>query len=318
MTSTTDTTRHPDVSEISDLTEGLLAPSRTAGIRAHVDGCELCSDVRASLEEIRGLLGTLPGPTRMPADIAGRIDAALAAEALLDATAPSDPEEAGTGAQGSRATGDVSRETSPTPTAATAARAERRPRSGDRPVGRSSSATGPGRSPHPARRRRTAVLGALFGVAAVSLSVFVLQAIQPSDNGPTAQADRSAASAQQQTFAGAPVGDQVKSLLSTSGESKRENVPESSKAPRSAEAPSTFRTEDVAVPPCVQEGTGRTEAALAAERGNYGGTPAYLVVLPHAQDPAQVQAYVMDASCTARPEGGAKADVLLTHAYPRP
>jgi hypothetical protein len=42
MTSTTDTTQHPDVSEISDLTEGLLAPSRAADVQEHLDGCTLC------------------------------------------------------------------------------------------------------------------------------------------------------------------------------------------------------------------------------------------------------------------------------------
>ncbi|GAA3300589.1 hypothetical protein GCM10020295_41720 [Streptomyces cinereospinus] len=67
---------------------GPAPPSRTADVRRHLDECELCADVYASLEEIRGVLGTLPGPARMPADIAGRIDAALAAEALLQATAP--------------------------------------------------------------------------------------------------------------------------------------------------------------------------------------------------------------------------------------
>ena len=87
MTST-DTAGHPDVAEISDLTEGLLPPSRTTDVRRHLDECELCADVHASLEEIRGLLGTMPGPPRMPDDVASRIDAALAAEALLNATAP--------------------------------------------------------------------------------------------------------------------------------------------------------------------------------------------------------------------------------------
>ncbi|MFE4020900.1 anti-sigma factor family protein, partial [Streptomyces sp. NPDC059101] len=86
MTSTTGAGEHPEVSEISDLTDGLLSPSRTADLRNHLAGCALCEDVFASLEEIRGLLGTLPGPTRMPADVAERIDAALAAEALLDST----------------------------------------------------------------------------------------------------------------------------------------------------------------------------------------------------------------------------------------
>ncbi|MFE2324050.1 hypothetical protein ACFXD5_09055 [Streptomyces sp. NPDC059385] len=91
---TTGTIRHPDVSEISDLTEGLLSPARTAEIRSHLGDCSLCADVRASLDEIRSLLGTLPGPARMPADIAGRIDAALAAEALLDATRDKDSRRA--------------------------------------------------------------------------------------------------------------------------------------------------------------------------------------------------------------------------------
>ncbi|WP_373569073.1 anti-sigma factor family protein, partial [Streptomyces alfalfae] len=81
MTATTDSAGHPEVTEISDLTEGLLSPSRTSAVRRHLDGCELCADVYASLEEIRDTLGTLPEPPRMPADIAGRIDAALAAEA---------------------------------------------------------------------------------------------------------------------------------------------------------------------------------------------------------------------------------------------
>ena len=78
MTSTTDMAGHPDVAEISDLTEGLLPPSRTADVRRHLDGCELCADVHSSLEEIRGLLGTLPGPPRMPDDVAGRIVATVA------------------------------------------------------------------------------------------------------------------------------------------------------------------------------------------------------------------------------------------------
>lgn len=81
MTSTADTAQHPEVSEISDLTEGLLSPSRTAEVQQHVAGCDLCSEVRDSLEEIRGLLGTMPVPEPMPDDIAARIDAALAAEA---------------------------------------------------------------------------------------------------------------------------------------------------------------------------------------------------------------------------------------------
>ena len=163
MTSTTDTAGHPDVAEISDLTEGLLPPSRTADVRRHLDECELCADVHASLEEIRGLLGTLPGPPRMPADVAGRIDAALAAEALLNATAP-DAVDAPTLVEPVPSPSDdtddeprsphVSRETSAT---------------ADRPAGRArTSTTGPGRKePEAGRAPRAVVLGAVFTAAAL-------------------------------------------------------------------------------------------------------------------------------------------------------
>ncbi|MFD8804041.1 anti-sigma factor family protein [Streptomyces sp. NPDC059597] len=81
MTSSTDTAGHPDVTELSDLAEGILAPTRSADVRRHLEGCEPCADMQASLEEIRTLLGSVPEPSPMPQDVADRIDAALAAEA---------------------------------------------------------------------------------------------------------------------------------------------------------------------------------------------------------------------------------------------
>ncbi|MEU0984941.1 zf-HC2 domain-containing protein, partial [Streptomyces griseus] len=91
VTSTADTAQHPEVSEISDLTEGLLAPSRATDVRQHLAGCDPCSEVRDSLEEIRSLLGALPEPEPMPEDVAARIDAALAAEARSTAPAEDEP-----------------------------------------------------------------------------------------------------------------------------------------------------------------------------------------------------------------------------------
>lgn len=179
MTSTTDTTQHPDVSEISDLTEGVLSPPRTADVRRHVDGCDLCSDVLASLEEIRSLLGSMPAPQAMPIDIADRIDAALADEASVVATA-SDPE-----AEGSRAKTDVSRDAEAdvsreTEQAATAQELA------DRPAGHARAATGPGRRPV-RRRRRRAVLGTTLGAAVVGVSVFLLQNVTTSHNSACCQ-----------------------------------------------------------------------------------------------------------------------------------
>ncbi|MFD4986053.1 hypothetical protein [Streptomyces sp. NPDC058374] len=116
MTDATGDAGHPDVAEISDLAEGLLDPSRSGELRSHLDSCALCADVRSSLEEIRGLLGTLPGPSRMPADVAGRIDAALAAEALLETMEPpagsSGAVPSGSAPQGSATPGESAQEPS--------------------------------------------------------------------------------------------------------------------------------------------------------------------------------------------------------------
>ena len=165
MTSTTDTAGHPDVAEISDLTEGLLPPSRTAEVRRHLDDCELCADVHASLEEIRGLLGTLPGPAAH-ARRRRRPDRRRARRG---------------GSPGRRATGGahVSPVRSDTSADSDPARRQRRMfhvkhrATADRPAGRAAtSTTGPGRKePQRSGRRRTVVLGTVFTVAALGSRV---------------------------------------------------------------------------------------------------------------------------------------------------
>ncbi|MCP3818118.1 anti-sigma factor [Streptomyces sp. A3M-1-3] len=298
MTSTTGAIRHPDVSEISDLTEGLLSPARTAEVRRHLDTCPLCADVRASLDEIRGLLGTLPGPQRMPADIAGRIDAALAAEALLDATSPG--------------TGDaVSRETSP-PVAA-------EPTTADRPAGHPRAATGPGRGTRTKHRRRAAVLGGVFGTAAIGMSIFLMQSL-PTSQGTadkTAESGVGVTSDAPGTFSASGLEDRVQALLAA--ESPAGQNPKERKSLGTQTLPhSPLRDAEAAtnVPPCVQAGTGRAEPLLAAEQGTYEGADAYLLVLPHPSDSSSVQAYLIDASCQETAPSGT-GDVLLKRSYPR-
>ncbi|QEV19068.1 anti-sigma factor family protein [Streptomyces alboniger] len=315
MTATTDSAGHPEVAEISDLTEGLLSPSRTSEVRRHLDGCELCADVYASLEEIRGMLGTLPGPPRMPADIAGRIDAALAAEALLSATAPEElpstdevPEPA-TSAQVS-ASSRVSRETSPAsaPGAST-----------DRPTGRPRGATGPGRGSRLRRtRRRTAVLGAVFTAAAIGLGSLLMQTMGSGSDG-TSAGHRDTAD----SFSEGKLKGQVADLLAKRpvkelrGEKpdKTERSFDTRSSPASPKADSPMREAAVQVPDCIQRGIG-ARTPLAAEEGSYDGKRAYLVVVPHDSDAAQVSAYIVDAACVGKSSPSA-GKVLLTHSYPR-
>jgi anti-sigma factor RsiW len=298
VTSTTDTSRHPDVSEISDLTEGLLPPSRTADVREHLDGCPLCADVRTSLEEIRGLLGTLPGAHRMPADIAGRIDAALAAEALLDSTAPEE-------------TAHVSRETAPAPQPAETTPA-------DRPSGHPRAATGPGRS-RPGRRRRKAVLGAVFGAAAIGMSVLLLQSLQSTgvNDADSAKKDAgvSSAAGSSQDFSDSDLKGHVLALLTAGSDQAEPRIEKGPSLNSEANPPSPRQKPTTAVPPCIQKGTDRTDAPIAVEKGEYKGEDAYLVVLPHSTDSQQVQAYVIEAACVESAPASA-GKLLLTNSYP--
>ncbi|MEK9519433.1 hypothetical protein MIU24_08480 [Streptomyces venezuelae] len=335
MTSTADkanTTQHPDVSEISELTEGLLSPTRSAAVRRHLDACPLCADVRTSLEEIRGLLGTLPGPPRMPAEIAGRIDAALAAEALLNATTPdgdvsvsreTEPDAADTPDPAD--TADTA-DTAPSVTHSSSGPTDRSSdrsvgRAADRPAGRSGAATGPGRAGKPRRRRIAllATLGAAFGAVVLGTSLYLSQSadVTAGDQAGTTKADSSAAALN--SFSGAPVEDRVSALLAKgdSAITPRGITPESMSAEGQGTAPQ--RNRDGVVPGCVVAGTGRSDTVLQHERGEYQGKPAYLLVLSDPADSKRVQAYVVDASCAERTAGSGSpaADLLFSETYPR-
>ncbi|MFF1261884.1 MULTISPECIES: anti-sigma factor family protein [unclassified Streptomyces] len=311
MTSTTDTAEHPEIDEISDLTEGLLSPSRTEEVREHLNGCELCAGVHASLEEIRGTLGTLPGPVHMPADIAGRIDAALAAEALLDTKAPAEAEDKDEAE--AQSASPVSRETTSADSPTTPA---------DRPSGHPRAATGPGRGGRArTRRRRGAALGAVFTAAAIGLGVLLLQNGGGTPTGaPESGTPRQASSAL--SFSENKLESQVQNLLTeessapSDSSTSKPSVDIQQSGPKTPRENSPMRGKTVMVPDCIQRGTGRQTPALAIERGDYKGTTAYLVVLPHASDPAQVSAYVIDATCVKQPSS-APGKLLLTHSYTR-
>jgi hypothetical protein len=315
VSSTTGTIRHPEVSEISDLTEGLLSPAKSTEVRLHLTECPLCADVLASLEEIRGLLGTLPGPHRMPADIAGRIDAALAAEALLDATSPELRERVRSDRPAPPvAATDVSRETSP--------RTAPKPSApgATRPAGRPGGSAGPGRS---RSRRRIAVLTGMAAAATLSVALFLVQNLDVGGSYDEKKTTGiSASAAQAQGFTAARLETDVRRLLDQAGEGDAA-VPMASLAPGadtfSKEATPEAgdgRTMGTSVPSCVTAGIGRSDTPLAAEEGSYQGRPAYLVVLPHPGDAARADAYVVDAACTSGNPAG-RGSVLLTGSYPR-
>ncbi|MFE1287759.1 hypothetical protein [Streptomyces sp. NPDC058751] len=298
MTSTTDKAGHPDVAEISDLTEGLLSPSRTEDVRQHLDGCVLCTDVYDSLEEIRGLLGDLPGAPRMPDDVAERIDAALAAEAL-PGTAPDGTADADRPL--------VSRETSAAAS----------------PSGHPRGATGPGRSHRTRRaRRRTVFLTTAIAAAALGLGTILVQSLDGNGSGKSSQTASQHESGPRTVFSEQTLKGEVSGLL-TKSKASGDGLP--SAKPWSAESQDagtdsggvkTLITPAPAAPQCVQQGTGDPGVILAAKKGSFQGKSVYLLVVSDASDKARVMAYLVDASCEKQ-SSPSPGKLLLTRSYSR-
>jgi hypothetical protein len=295
---------HPEVSEISDFSEGLTGPERSRVVRAHLDTCELCRDVLRSLEEIRGMLGTLPGPQRMPADIAGRIDAALAAEALLDATLPHVPRETSpSGSSAARGQADVPRETSTSP------------------HGHPGGSTGPGRGGRSGEGRSAWRRRGFLAVAAAAGTVLLGGVIYAATSGNGPQSNSGADSAQRPgVTAGAPdtVAAQVRHLLAKAGpaaSAKHSSGTDHGTTPmlQPNNTGTAVPPQAVPLPSCVLKATHRSQPPLAAEREVFHGTDSYLVVLPHPNDTARVDAFVVNASCTPASPGA----VLFQGTYPR-
>ncbi|MEV6737341.1 hypothetical protein AB0N14_10565 [Streptomyces sp. NPDC051104] len=306
MTSTTDMAGHPDVEELSDLSEGLLPPSRVEDVRRHLDECPLCADVYDSLEEIRGLLGTIPGPPPMPDDVASRINAALAAEALPDVAEPmSAPESAD--ADSAELIAHVSRETAPSSAA-------------DRPWGHARAATGPGRTRR--GRRRTVAVAAVFTAAAVGLGVLLVQTLG-GDTGKNTTATPQHTDAAH-TYSEGTLQSQVTNLLAgktdeggSAGAKPWGVQSDPGTTGSSGMRPNkTFQDTTVNVPTCVQQAITANESVLAADKGVYHGTLVYLLVTPDASDSTKVTAYIVDAACLKQ-ASGSPGKVLLTHSYVR-
>ncbi|MEV4251921.1 hypothetical protein AB0J52_01995 [Spirillospora sp. NPDC049652] len=78
-------TPHLDYDTLADLAEGLLEDDRAASANAHLDTCAECRDRSADLADVSRILAEAPLPP-MPAELAERIDSALAAESLHTAT----------------------------------------------------------------------------------------------------------------------------------------------------------------------------------------------------------------------------------------
>ncbi|GAB3120145.1 hypothetical protein GCM10027160_35630 [Streptomyces calidiresistens] len=72
------------------------------------------------------------------------------------------------------------------------------------------------------------------------------------------------------------------------------------------------------VPGCIRSAIGRRDMPLVAEENyDYGGTRAYLVVLPHGGNARLVDAFVVDASCVTGSTAADPGDVLFETSFIR-
>lgn len=75
---------HLDHDALADLAEGLLDDAHAASANAHLDSCAECRERSAEIAEVSRILADVPVPP-MPAEVAERIEAAIAAEAMATA-----------------------------------------------------------------------------------------------------------------------------------------------------------------------------------------------------------------------------------------
>ncbi|TMQ90381.1 hypothetical protein ETD83_35710 [Actinomadura soli] len=85
---------HLDYDVLADLAEGLLEDDQAASVSAHLDTCADCRDLSADLTDVSRILAEAPAPS-MPAELADRIDTAIAAESLNTAAVVSLEERRG-------------------------------------------------------------------------------------------------------------------------------------------------------------------------------------------------------------------------------
>lgn len=79
---------HLDYDVLADLAEGLLEDDEAASVNAHLETCADCRDLSADLADVSRILAEAPVPS-MPAELAERIDTAIAAESMHTATVAS-------------------------------------------------------------------------------------------------------------------------------------------------------------------------------------------------------------------------------------
>ncbi|MEU4299327.1 hypothetical protein [Kitasatospora aureofaciens] len=303
---------HPSVEELADLAEGLVEPAEAARtLHRHLNGCAECRETADALAEVQALLGAVE-PEPVPADVAARLDAALA-EAALTETARTEATGGADRPQESprRSPADARRTDAP----ATPVRAVPAPSA---PPSRPGSSSGPGR-PRLRRRRFAVLLGAAAALAAFGLGGALL--LDHSEGSGT-----SAASAASAASAGLPedqsartphlagpgtayredqLAAQVQQLLARSGAEpglRATGPARSGAAPAEGARPELSGPDSPAAPASPAASPAACQAPapgtpLATDRGSYQGSPVEVLVYPAPGRAGYVDVYLRSPDC---------------------
>jgi hypothetical protein len=291
---------HPNPDTLADHAEGLLPSAQSAEVARHLLTCAACRDVRDSLAEVSTLLTAYADPGPMPADVADRLDAALAQARADEAAADDEALETARAAEPAAAATVVPADTG-------------------RPAG--------GLPWHSKVLQVAAVVVLLAALGGVAVSGILHGS--GSDGGSSAG---SAAGAQDQrssgSGSGAGSGAVTRTLLSASGTAytisnlgtaaqrlangeKAAADAQSSAAPTASALASPSRafadelpadqraltSSPVALDACVKRLTGGSVRPIAVDIGTWAGSPATIIVLPGQDDPSMLDVFAVRASC---------------------
>ncbi|WP_371480388.1 hypothetical protein [Kitasatospora sp. NBC_00315] len=297
---------HPSVDELADLAEGLVEDPAAAGtLRAHLADCTTCHDTLADLAEVQQLLGELETPA-MPADVADRLDAALAA-LTTEADHP-DPAPGPVAAPGA----------APRPGGAPAGRTPTGgphttgPRTaGPPPAGPAAGAPprGPGRS----HRSRRILLGTAAALVAVTFGALLLRT--PGSGTADSTAAGASAASPAAPFAGTPGATAPKSDRPRSAAGAQPALGAAGPDYREATLPAQIQQLVGAAGGPVRPGQGSVSATatappcapsvaaalLATDHGSFEGTPVDVLVYAVPGDTDRLDVYLVDSACPASP-----------------
>ncbi|MFI9360151.1 anti-sigma factor family protein [Kitasatospora sp. NPDC053057] len=296
---------HPSVEELADLAEGLVEPAEAArALHRHLDGCAECRETADALAEVQALLGAVE-PEPMPADVAARLDAALAEAARTDLSAAGTAEHPRESPRQAPAT---ARRTAAPATPVQAVPAPSAPPS--RPTSPSAS-SGPGR-PRPRRRRFAVLLGAAAALAAFGLGGALL--LDHSEGSGTSAASAASVGVPEDQSARTPhltgpgtvyredrLAAQVQQLLARSGAEpglRATGPAKSGAAPAEGARPELSGPSSPTAPAspaaCQAPAPG---TPLATDRGSYQGSPVDVLVYPTPGRPGFVDVYLRSSDC---------------------